>query len=278
MILLVRLPGLRFAYAMMALVVPFYMLFSRANYLEIYRYLRRRHGYSRWRAFTGTYRNHFIFGQVILDRFAVFAGRGDLFRVEIKGEEHFRRLLEGEKGFIIAGAHVGNFEIAGYLLHAGRKRVNALVFPGETRTVQRNRDGVMEENNARAIPVLEDMSHLFTIHAALQNGEIASIPCDRIYGSTKHVPCDLLGGKVSLPSGAFALAGSLGVEMLAIFVMKESARRYTVHVQPVALPGGLTRNEGTAARARAFAAELEKIARQYPEQWFNYYAFWKKDE
>jgi predicted LPLAT superfamily acyltransferase len=277
MIFLVSLLGLRFAYGLLALVVPFYMLFSRWSYLEIYRYLRQRQGYSRWRAFTGTYRNHFVFGQVILDRFAVFAGRGDLFRVEIKGEEHFRRLQEGEKGFVIAGAHVGNFEIAGYLLHARRKRVNVLVYPGETRMVLQKKTEAMGNNDARVIPVLEDMSHLFTAYTALRDGEIVSMACDRNLGSMKSVTCDFLGGKADFPAGAFALATRLEVEMISVFVMKEGTKRYVAHVKPVARANGLSRDEEIAACARSFAGELEQITRQYPEQWFNYYAFWKDE-
>ena len=27
---------------------------------------------------------------------------------------------------------------------------------------------------------------------------------------------------------------------------------------------------------RAYAHELERIVRRYPEQWFNFYTFWKR--
>jgi predicted LPLAT superfamily acyltransferase len=279
LLFLFRLSGLRFVYLVMALVVPFYMLFSRGHSLAIYRYFRRRLGCSKARSFMNTYRNHFVFGQVILDRFAVFAGRKDLFQLEIRGNEHFLRLLNGKKGFVIAGAHVGNFEIAGYLLHSGQKRVNALVFPGETRTVRQKRTEVLGNNNVRVIPVVEDMSHLFAVNAALQEGEIVSMPCDRHFGSTKSVTCDFLGGKADFPVGAFALATYLEVEVLAIFVVKAGAKKYIVHVKPVELSemDTLTKREAIAARGRAFAGELEAIVRQYPEQWFNYYAFWKDE-
>ncbi|MDR1273683.1 MAG: lipid A biosynthesis (KDO)2-(lauroyl)-lipid IVA acyltransferase [Odoribacteraceae bacterium] len=276
LILLFRLSGLRFAYLVMAAVVPFYMLFSHANYLAIYHYFRRRWGYSRWRSFVETYRDHFVFGQVILDRFAVFAGRKDAFEVEIEGNEHFLRLVNGEKGFIIAGSHVGNFEIAGYLLHAGLKRVNALVYPGETKTVQEHRTGVLGDNDVCLVPVLDDLSHLFTVNAALQRGEIVSMPCDRIFGSAQSVTCDFLGGKADFPMGAFALSAYLDAEVLSIFVLKKGIRKYVVRVRPVRGEGATAR-EKIAALARSFAGELEAVVRQYPRQWFNYYEFWKDE-
>jgi predicted LPLAT superfamily acyltransferase len=270
--------NLRLGYTFMAMVVPFYMLFARKSYLAIYRYFRQQFGYSKWKSFRKTYRNHFLFGQVILDRFAVFSGKQDDFDVEIVGNEHFQRLVDGEKGFVIAGSHVGNFEIAGYLLGADKKKINALIFGGETQIVQQNRSKVLNNNNISLIPISAEMSHLFAVNAALQNGEIVSMLVDRIFGSTKSVECDFLNGKADFPVGAFALAASLEVEVLAIFCIKISAKKYKILCKSVLnMPtnASATKREQIAGLARNYVAELEKIVRQYPEQWFNFYEFWK---
>ncbi|MDR1407849.1 MAG: lipid A biosynthesis (KDO)2-(lauroyl)-lipid IVA acyltransferase [Tannerella sp.] len=269
----------RLGYGIMACVVPFYMLFSRRACRAIYRFFRQRLGCTPRQAFVGTYKNHYAFGQVILDRFAVFAGRR-AFETEIVGNEHFRRLTAGRKGFIIAGSHVGNFEICGYLLHSDAKRINALVYAGETKTVRENRARVFENRNVNLIPASDDMSHLFAVRDALQKGEIVSMACDRHAGATKTVECDFLHGKADFPLGAFALATAFDVEILAIFVIKRPAGKYTVHVRPLTLPppaaGTPARREKTTQYARAYARELETIVRQYPAQWFNYYEFWKR--
>jgi predicted LPLAT superfamily acyltransferase len=284
--------NLRLGYAIMAVVVPFYMLFARKGYLAIYHYFRQQFDCSAWKSFWKTYRNHFLFGQVILDRFAVFSDRRGDFDVEIVGNEHFRRLFEGEKGFVIVGSHVGNFEIAGYLLGQDKKRINALIFGGETETVQQNRTKILNNNNINLIPVSADMSHLFAVNAALQNGEIVSMPADRVFGSAKSVECDFLNGKADFPVGAFALAASFEVELLAIFCVKISAKKYKIFVQPLSVCHcGLDpqspekkgdsdfrqndRKKKIVNLAKLYVAELEKIVKQYPEQWFNFYEFWK---
>ncbi|MDR0386105.1 MAG: lipid A biosynthesis (KDO)2-(lauroyl)-lipid IVA acyltransferase, partial [Prevotellaceae bacterium] len=71
LLLLFRLFNVPVIYGIMALVVPFYMLFSRKGYLAIYSYFRDSVGYSPLQSFYRTYRNHFVFGQCMLDRFAV---------------------------------------------------------------------------------------------------------------------------------------------------------------------------------------------------------------
>ncbi|MDR0687149.1 MAG: lysophospholipid acyltransferase family protein [Prevotellaceae bacterium] len=268
-------------YCIMALVALFYMLLSNKNCRAIYHFFRIQFGYSAWKSFGCTYKNHFAFGQVILDRFAVFAGKKDIFEVEITGNEHFRSLASGSKGFIVAGSHVGNFEISGYLLHSEGKAINALVYSGETEVVRRNRTKMLRSNNIRLIPIADDMSHIFTACAALQSGEVVSMSCDRSLGSPKSITCDFLNGKADFPVGAFALATHFDVEAIAVFVMKESYKKYKVHVKPIkadAAPGEeLTKREKTERYVRSFAGELEAIVRQYPTQWFNYYNFWKNE-
>jgi predicted LPLAT superfamily acyltransferase len=274
--------NLRLSYAIMSVVVPFYMLFARNSYLAIYHCFRQQFCFSRWKSFLKTYRNHFLFGQVILDRFAVFAGRKNDFEIEVIGNEYYEQLAIGEKGFIVIGSHVGNFEIAGYMLNAEKKRINALVFGGETQTVQQNRTKILNSNNINLVPVSTDMSHLFIASAALTNGEIVSMHADRFFGSSKSVECEFIKGKANFPVGAFALAVSANVKILAVFCMKESAKKYKIFIQPLSClhceldrQSDKTKKEAIENLVFSYVAELENIVKQYPEQWFNYYKFWK---
>ncbi len=264
-------------YVILALVVPFYMLLGRKGYLAIYRYFRKRHHYSSFKAFYKTYLNHFVFGQCMLDRFAVYAGRRNFFKMEITGNENFKRLLDSEKGFIIASSHVGNFELSGYLLKQDKKRINALIFDGETKEVMENRMKALNLNNVNAIPVSNDMSHIFAINEALSEGQIVSMPCDRNFGSPKSIECDFLDGKADFPAGAFSLAVHFDVPVLTVFVIKKNVSKYCVYVKPLKESNATEygKREKVNQLAKSFAKELEIIVRKYPEQWFNFYNFWK---
>ncbi|MDR3262066.1 MAG: lipid A biosynthesis (KDO)2-(lauroyl)-lipid IVA acyltransferase [Tannerella sp.] len=269
--------NVRVGYVIMALTIPFYMLFRRKGYLSIYRYFRHQHGYSPLKAFGKTYRNHYLFGQMLLDRFAVYAGQNDVFKVENPDNDLFLRMLDDPRGCIIAGSHVGNPELCGYLLKQKKKRINSLIFGGEAKEVQENRSRILEDNHVRLIPVSDDLSHVFLLNEALSNGEIVNMPCDRSFGSNKCVECDFLRGKADFPIGAFVLALQFKTPVLALFVLKISALRYRIHViaippPPNDLPKRMQINEMT----RTFVRELERIVHIYPEQWFNFYNFWKK--
>jgi predicted LPLAT superfamily acyltransferase len=278
LIALFKFFDIRIGYFLMSLVIPFYLLFSGKHARPIYHYFRKQFNYSKRKSLSKTYKNHFLFGQVILDRFTIFAGKKNIFEIEIIGENYFNLLANSEKGFLIASSHIGNFEIGGYMLHSEKKRMNALIYPGETKMVQDNRTKILGNNNINLIPVMPDISHLFTINAALQNGEIVSIPCDRNLGSEKYVECDFLNGKADFPIGAFALATTFDVEALAVFIIKKSNKKYTAYVKPVKIDEekNISKREKIECYVRSYVKEVETIVREYPEQWFNYYEFWKE--
>ena len=270
---------LRWVYVFMAVfIIPFYLLFSHRGYLAIYHYFRRRHRYGVWKSFRYTYLNHYRFGQIILDRFAVYAGRQ--FDFDLEGNEEFLRLLHGDEGFVILSCHVGNYELAGYTFQSVGKPYNALVYSGEAAAVMENRARLLSANNIHMIPVSDDMSHVFAINNALSEGEIVSIPGDRVFGSPRTVESRLLGGHIELPYGPYAMAVQRGVPVIAIFVMKTSTYRYQVYIRRLNLNGEqqpLKRQEKIEMLARRFSEELETVLRKYPEQWFNYYDFWHED-
>lgn len=272
LIVVFKVVPLEVIYGVMALVVPFYMLFNHKGYTSMYHFFRRRLGKKPLSAFWHVYLNHFAFGQVVLDRFATYAGRR--FKLEIDGNENFLRLCEGEKGFVMLSSHVGNYEQAGYMLRSDRKSFNALVYAGESATVMSERNKQFAGSNIHMIPVHADMSHLFIINKSLDEGNIVSMPADRCFGSTKSVPCQFFGATAQFPLGPFATAVQKEVPALAVMVMKEGAHSYRAFVRQLPVDTTLPHRKQMAALAQSFATTLEEIVRRYPHQWYNYYEFW----
>jgi Predicted acyltransferase len=271
LIRLFRVLPLGVLYGCMALVIPFYMLF-RKGFKASYGFFRKRMGYGPVKSFFHVYRNEFEFGEVVLDRFAAFGGRK--FDMEVPRMDLFEELCAGEGGFIQLSSHVGNYEMVGYSL-ISPKRINALVFSGETATVMQNRALLFGETNVRMVPVSEDLSHIFSLNNALADGEIASLPGDRVFGSQKTVECRFFGEPAPFPAGPFTLAVQRAVPVLCVFVMKESGRKYKVILERLPDPEGASKQERIQALADAYASTLESVVRRYPDQWYNFYDFWK---
>ncbi|MBO7630232.1 MAG: hypothetical protein J6S87_09920, partial [Bacteroidales bacterium] len=223
--------------------------------------------------------NHLLFGQVVLDRFAVLAGNTEQFRFEIENEAVIRELLERPGGFIIAGAHIGNYVLAGHCIRQDNKRINAVIYGGEGAMLMQRRSNSFSRNNIRLVTVEEDLSHLFIIKEALENGEIVTILCDRIWGSNKTLTVNFLGKDAKFPLGSFLLAAQLEVPVISIVNTKVRGRLYHSIVQPLALPDRtLSIHQQSEQIASSYAHALENVLRQHPEQWFNYFDFWEMGE
>ena len=271
LISLIRVLPLWLLYFVMALVGPFYMC-KRSHYLASYRFFRRRMGYNVLKSFLHVYSNHFNMGMVVLDRFAVYAGKQ--FDVMILRKDLYESLADGKNGFLMLSSHTGCFEMVGYTWKSSQK-VNALVYPGETSTVTEQRNKVFSRMNVKMIPVQEDFSHVFAVNNALACGEVVCMPGDRLYGSQKAIRTPFFGQEAAFPAGPFVLSAQRGAPILSTFVMKTGYMSYRVYLEQLPAHPGLERDEEARLLAEAYAARLESIVREYPDQWYNFYDFWE---
>lgn len=263
---------LLYFFAAVFIVPPTMMINSKGRH-AIYSFYRRRMNFSKYKSSRMTYRNHYEFAKVVIDKFAMFAGKK--YEIEIEGYENFSILANRPEGFMILSSHIGNFEIAGYSLVAKDKKLSALVFGAEKESITANRSRLLEENNMRLIPITQDMDYIFEINKVLSEGEILSIPADRIFGSQKYFDIEFFGAKAKFPQGPFVLSKTFGVETLFVAVMKTGVKKYKIYVRPLQGEDKSTLRKNAEKTAESYASCLEDIVRQYPGQWFNFYNFWE---
>lgn len=245
----------------------------------MYDFYHRHMKYGCIKALWHVYLNHCKFGEIIVDRFAMYAGKK--FKITIEGYEHFDKLAKSESGFIQLSSHIGNYELAGYSLQAKEKRFNALVYSGEKASVMENRAKLFGHNNIRMIPINgKDLTHLFTLDQALSDGEILSMPADRTFGSPKTLTGEFFGEAAKFPQGPFIMAALREVPLLFVAVMKSGWNSYQIFVKELTLTveesTGLTSRKRSEKLLARYCREMEQVISRYPTQWFNYFKFWTK--
>ncbi len=276
LIRMLKYSDVRIFYVFIAVfVIPICLIINPSRGI-IYHYMRERMNFGRFRSMWYTYLNHCYFGQVVIDKFAMYAGKK--FQIKMKGYELYQKLAEKPNAFIQLSSHIGNYEIAGYSLKADQKAFNALVYFGEKESVMKNRDHIFKDANIHMIPVSPDMSHLFDINAALSRGEVVSMPADRIWGSPKKISKSFLGANTSFPYGPFSIATMRSLDVIAVNVMKTATRQYTIYITPLSYDKEANRKIQIDQLSDAYLQELEKMLRQYPMQWYNYFDFWNNND
>ena len=252
-------------------IVPFCVIFNRSGKISYSFYRERLHN-GVLRSCWLTYRNHCLFSQVVIDKFAMYAGKS--FDVAIEGTDRFKELEQQDAGFVQLSSHIGNYEIAGYTLRSTRKEIHAIVYSFEKESVMNNRNSMFSKTNVSMIALKEDMSHLFEIDEALCRGDIISFPSDRHMEGTRCLKAEFLGKEAQFPQGPFSVATMRGVDVLAVNVMKEGLRKYRIYLTPLAYDKTASRKEQIRQLCQAYVAELEDKVRRYPTQWFNFFDFW----
>lgn len=252
-------------------VIPFFMLFNKGAG-HIRKFYREGLGMSRFKAWRKSWSNLCKFSQAVIDKFAMYAGKR--FKLEVIGYEHFKELADRPEGFVQLSSHIGNYEIAGYTLVAEQKRFNAVVFGGEKGSVMASRQKMFDSTNVRMIPMQDDMSHLFQIDKALSDGETVSIPGDRVFGSTKVLKAVFWGKEAAFPAGPFSVAAMRGLNVICVNVLKTAPKAYRIYVAPLQYDKKASRKNQLEQLVEGYAAQLERLVKEYPTQWYNYFDFW----
>jgi len=267
----------RALYPVLWLVIPCCLLFVRKPNNALFHYFHRIRNFGFLRSLWATARTAHTFGKVVLDKFAILAGRDDQFHIAVLQQAIFDQVLAQPGGFMLAGSHVGNVEMMGQCLSQDKKSLYGIIYGGESEAFQRRRDEAFARQQVKLIPIKSDMSHLFFIKEALDNEGVITIFCDRIFGSDKKMTADFFGYPAHFPLGPFKLAAQMRVPMLAVFLMKERNVHYTGYVYQLQMD----ENESNVMRRaeqllRQYVSALEEMMIRYPYQWFNLYEFWEQ--
>ncbi len=187
----------------------------------------------------------------------------------------FARWLSQKNGGILLSAHIGNWEIAGHLLKRLNTKINIVMYDEEHEKIKQYLDSVKGEKTMKVITIKKNLSHIYEISDALKNNELICMHADRFLDGNKIITENFLGSEANFPMGPFLLAAQFKVPVSLTFAMKESASHY--HFSATKPKGYDVSSKQIFMKdlLKDFVIEMEEKAKQYPEQWYNYYNFWK---
>jgi predicted LPLAT superfamily acyltransferase len=275
---LIRIFGIRSAYALLIPVALYYLLAAPRSVRSSHSYLRAVLGpQSAWRWPFLIYRHFFSLGMSLLDRYAMLMGR-DRFSCTYEGEEHIANALAQGKGVVLVSAHVGNWAAGGHLLRRLDARVNLVVLQNEVKRVQRLFDRMQLTESFRILPATQDLSSSLSIMSALRQGEIVVFNGDRAVSGSVSAEVQFFDKPADFPTGPYLLAAMTGAPMIQTFAMRDGIDQYRFFCSPAQFLSAASRaerNEVVRECAARFANRLEFVLRDYPFQWYNFYPFWK---
>lgn len=273
--------GLSFSYFILIFVVLYFFFFAPKSVKAIYRYFHNILNYGFFKSLRCIFKNNFIYGQTLIDKHALLAGYKTKITFNFDGEEYLRQISKGKKGGLLISAHVGNFEIAGFLLKRLNIRTNLLMYNAEHEKIKEFQSRVFKDITLNIITIKNDYSHIIEIKNAFDNNELVCMLGDRFVEGAKTLPAKLFDVEARFPTGPFYMAMKYDVPVSFVFGMKEKKYHYHFYAsqpknyfQPQL--NLKNRDQNIIAIINNYIYELENVMKLYREQWFNYYDFWKE--
>ncbi|MCT1525195.1 lysophospholipid acyltransferase family protein [Sphingobacterium hotanense] len=268
--------GVRAAYGLLIPVALYYVLAYPKTAKAMFYYYRKRQGFPFIKSILALYKGYFVFGQVLIDKFALFAGLRNRFTFDFDGIDILKQLLDEKKGGILISGHIGNFEIAEkFFADIDLNQQIHIVAADQERTVIKDYLSSISKDNSHInfIHIREDMSHIFEISAALANNDLICLTGDRYFDNSKTLSANLLGEDALFPAGTFMIASRLNAPIAFVYVMKEPNLHYHLYTRRVPA----VKHRDAQAVLNAYTQSMEQMLKKYPYQWFNFFDFWKAE-
>jgi Kdo2-lipid IVA lauroyltransferase/acyltransferase len=188
--------------------------------------------------------------------------------VRCEGMEHYDEAMRAGRGVLFATAHLGNWELSAYAHALFRSPMQVVVRPLDNPLI----DALVERRRAlsgnRPIAKTEAAR---AILKALKHNQAVGILIDQNSAPEAGVFVDFFGVAACAPVGFAKLAARSGAAVIPGFALwSEQERRYVLRFYP-AVP-----MSGDAARdTQAIQSQLERVIREYPDQWLWIHRRWK---
>lgn len=262
-------------------VTLYFLLTTRAVREALRLYYRRLDGHRA--SFRELYAHLFRFVACTLDAFFLVSGKTHHFEVTRDGHEHLAALRDAKRGAILLGAHVGSF----YAMRMASKNESlplyALVYTKNARMLNEALARLDPEGQARILELDPEggIDAMIKVKELVDAGALVAILADRVplgAPAERLIRVPFLGAEAAFPLGPFLLAATLKCPVYTTFGLSRGSRRYDLNCHPFAERIELPRKDRKAALeryVRLYAERVEEAVRKAPDNWFNFYDFWK---
>lgn len=191
--------------------------------------------------------------------------------VEVDGWQHIIDSLDGEKGLVLVGLHLGNFDLVGQVLAARHQRVTVPVEHMRPERLFKLLLHLRTSQGINAVPLDRAPREMLR---ALHRGEMVAVTADR-HIAGKGIEVEFFGRKAILPRGPVSLARHSGAPVIVAC----GVRLHRDHFQAfVTAPLPMQRSDNPDAdenfNANQIAETMADFIRQFPDQWLMFSPVW----
>lgn len=258
-------------------IAAYYALFDRTARRASASWLERVHGEAP--GFVQIYRHLFCFAQVTLDRLLFVRGTVDALEINRTGTKALEAQVATGQGAFLLGAHLGSMDAMRAEGENQRLPVSVVGHFENARMINSVLEALNPELSGQVVHAGRDPIKLaLTLRDRISEGGLIAVTADRVGLNDKFIEVDFFGAPAAFSTGPFILAAVLKCPIYLVFGLYYEPNRYELFCERFAdrieLPRG-DRQEALRAVVSRYAERLEAYCRQAPNNWFNFFDFWK---
>ncbi|MFA5499578.1 MAG: lysophospholipid acyltransferase family protein [Candidatus Omnitrophota bacterium] len=191
--------------------------------------------------------------------------------VVLKGVDNLEESLKRGKGVILLSAHLGNWELGGYVMGKLGYPINAVVLSHKNEKVNQF---FIDQRGMGNFKSIEIGASLRGCYKTLKGNELLALLGDRNFSST-GIMMDFFNKPALMPKGPPALSIRTGAAIVPTYFIREKDDSFTMIFEKPIYPAPAV-DEEAAARdlMKQYLASIENMIRQYPGQWYVFREFW----
>ena len=193
-------------------------------------------------------------------------------RIEVVGEELFRRLRDDDVGALCFACHLGNWEMPAVAAAAHGLPSAALYRMPNSRAVAAEIERIRAPIMGRLIRARAEAA--FEMNAALDHGEHVGMLVDQHF--SRGVPVVFFGREIRANPTLARLARQHDVPVIGVRVVRLPGHRFRVEATgPITVPRDADGVVDVQATTQAIMAVVESWVRDHPEQWLWFHRRWR---
>jgi KDO2-lipid IV(A) lauroyltransferase len=196
--------------------------------------------------------------------------------VKVKGLHNMQDAFKKKNGVIGLTAHIGNWELCGFITSHFGFNVNAVALSHENTKINRL---FVNQRLAKGINVIPVGSSFNKYLEVLRKNQLIALVGDRLT-SDAGIEVDFFGKQTVIPKGPAVLSLRTGAPIVPAFMIRNSDDTFNCIFEEPIDPLEFKNQSGDEIRSLSeqIVSIMEKHIRENPAQWFLFYDFWAKKQ
>jgi KDO2-lipid IV(A) lauroyltransferase len=192
--------------------------------------------------------------------------------ITIHGEHHLQQIMEQRKHALALMAHIGNWEICGFMTQHMNQPVSVVVKPMRNRKF----DVYLTRSRERmGLDLLPATSSYWECIKRLRQRELLAMILDQNTVADRGIFVDFFGRSACTTPGLAILSAQSQASVFPLFAIRREDLGYDLYIlDPIEPPPDRT-PETLRSYTQKYTQAIEEIIRRHPEQWIWLHRRWK---